>query len=90
MNYLLIAIVFILLLFLMTKSATSIVKDEDRKIPYHLTSHRVSDNPCICQYVFGRLEEAGYNTATMTVEQVQNTYDVLCEQHPEYLPLYIG
>jgi hypothetical protein len=62
---------------------------QKRPLPFHLTSHRVSDNPCICEYVLDRLEEAGY-PEKMTFEQIRVAYDQLRQDHPEYPYLLVG
>ena len=63
---------------------------QKRVLPFHLTSHPATDNPCICEYVFDRLDESGICTDKMTFTQVQDAYYKLRKSHPEYLYLSVG
>lgn len=58
-------------------------------IRFHLTSHPMTDFPCICMYVFDKVKRAGYDTSKMTCKQIQDTYYKLCHLHPEYKPLIV-
>jgi hypothetical protein len=50
-----------------------LTSERKRKTTGHLTSHPSSDNPCICDYVFDRLEAAGLQPEKMTTIEVQKS-----------------
>ena len=54
-----------------------VVKTPKEHPPFHLTSHRVTDRPCICDYVYNKLDQAGLHPEKMTYIEATVAYDRL-------------
>jgi hypothetical protein len=55
----------------------------------HLTSHRTSDSPCICQYVYWFLKKHGFDTDKMNYQEITMQYQKLQRFYPHYPYLYV-
>jgi hypothetical protein len=56
----------------------------------HLTSHPISDDPCICHYVKVRLmkDNGGHPMIYPSYAGVRDAYRQLQREHPEYKRVY--
>ena len=57
--------------------------DTQPKLPWHLTSHRTTDNPCICQCVYNTLKEHGFTPDKMTTTEATDAYHALWDKYPD-------
>lgn len=65
-----------------SKPGLEIVRVKHRVVPFHLTSHITREFPCICNYVFDRLEEYGFNPEQMDYKEVTFEYRKLQSKNP--------
>jgi len=60
------------------------------KLPWHLTSHLVTDKNCMCQYVYYKLLEEGLSPDMMNGDEATEAYYLLEKKHPDYARLLVG
>lgn len=71
------------------KPGLEIVRVKHRVVPFHLTSHITGEFPCICNYVFDRLEEVGFTPEQMDYKEVTLEYQKLQSKNPHLKRLYV-